>query len=141
MNSLNKHPETVVNVGGAKRKNGHKATCGCHICENIMNKAKRGDYKPKVASGKVNGHKTECRCPICKNMMAKKMKAKRGGASANEGESSSPDNVKQVGRQTKKLRGGKKSNGHKAACQCPICKNMRSSRMSRRNKSRSNKRA
>ena len=53
MNSENKHPETVVNVGGAKRKNGHKATCGCHICENIMNKAKRGDYKPKVASGKI----------------------------------------------------------------------------------------
>jgi hypothetical protein len=139
MNSENKHPETVVNVGGAKRKNGHKATCGCHICENIMNKAKRGDYKPKVASGKVNGHKTECRCPICKNMMAKKVKAKRGG-SDNEGESTPLDNVKQVGRQTKKLRGGKKSNGHKATCQCPICKNMRSARMSRRNKSRSNKR-
>jgi hypothetical protein len=136
MNSENKNPETVVNVGGAKRKNGHKATCGCHICENIMNKAKRGDYKPKVASGKVNGHKTECRCPICKNMMAKKMKAKRGGS---EGESS-PDSLKQVGRQTKKLRGGKKSNGHKATCQCPICKNMRAARMSRRNKSRSNKR-
>ena len=84
MNSENKHQETVVNVGGAKRKNGHKATCGCHICENIMNKAKRGDYKPKVASGKVNGHKTECRCPICKNMMAKKMKAKRGGAEGDE---------------------------------------------------------
>lgn len=137
MNSENKNPETVINVGGAKRKNGHKATCGCHICENIMNKAKRGDYKPKVASGKVNGHKTECRCPICKNMMAKKMKAKRGGS---EGESSSPDNAKQVGRQTKKLRGGKKSNGHRATCQCPICKNMRGSRMTRRNKSRSNKR-
>jgi rubredoxin len=135
MNSENKHPEIVVNVGGAKRKNGHKATCGCHICENIMNKAKRGDYKPKVASGKVNGHKVECRCPICKNMMAKKMK--RGGS---DDKSSSSDNVKQVGRQTKKLRGGKKSNGHKATCQCPICKNMRSARMSRRNKSRSNKR-
>jgi hypothetical protein len=136
MNSENKNPETVVNVGGAKRKNGHKATCGCHICENIMNKAKRGDYKPKVASGKVNGHKTECRCPICKNMMAKKMKAKRGGSEGG----SSPDSLKQVGRQTKKLRGGKKSNGHKATCQCPICKNMRAARMSRRNKSRSNKR-
>lgn len=136
MSSENKNPETL---GGAKRKNGHKATCECHICENIMNKAKRGDYKPKVASGKVNGHKNECRCPICKNMMAKKMKAKRGGS---EGESS-PGSLKQVGRQTKKLRAGasgKKSNGHKATCQCPICKNMRAARMSRRNKSRSNKR-
>ena len=135
MNSENKNLETVANVGGAKRKNGHKATCGCHICENIMNKAKRGDYKPKVASGKVNGHKVECRCPICKNMMAKK--GKRGGS---EGIAPSSDSLKQVGRQTKKLRGGKKSNGHKAACLCPICKNMRSSRMSRRNKTRSNRR-
>ena len=82
-----------------------------------------------------NGHKAICGCPICKNMMAKKMK--RGGS---DDKSSSSDNVKQVGRQTKKLRGGKKSNGHKATCQCPICKNMRSARMSRRNKSRSNKR-
>ena len=135
MNSENKYPETVVNVGGAKRKNGHKATCGCHICENIMNKAKRGDYKPMVASGKVNGHKAECRCPICKNMMAKK--GKRGGS---EGNTPSSDDVKQVGRQTKKLRGGKKSNGHRAACQCPICKNMRSSIISRRNRTRSNRR-
>ena len=134
MNSENKYPETVVNVGGAKRKNGHKATCGCHICENIMNKAKRGDYKPKVASGKVNGHRAECRCPICKNMMAKK--GKRRGS---EGNTLSSDDVKQVGRQTKKLRGGKKSNGHRTACQCPICKNMRSSRMSRRNRTRSNR--
>ena len=138
MNSENKYPETVVNVGGAKRKNGHKATCGCHICENIINKAKRGDYKPKVVSGKVNGHKAECRCPICKNMMAKK--GRGGGAPNNDENLSSSDSLKQVGRQTKKLRGGKKSNGHKAACLCPICKNMRSSRMSRRNKSRSNKR-
>ena len=138
MNSENKYPETVFNVGGAKRKNGHKATCGCHICENIMNKAKRGDYKQKVASGKVNGHKAECRCPICKNMMAKR--GRSGGAPDNDEKSPSSDSLKQVGRQTKKLRGGKKSNGHKAACLCPICKNMRSSRMSRRNRSRSNKR-
>ena len=135
MNSENKYPEIVLNVGGAKRKNGHKATCECHICENIMNKAKRGDYKPKVASGKVNGHKAECRCPICKNMMAKK-----GRSGGSDEKSPSSDSLKQVGRQTKKLRGGKKSNGHKAACLCPICKNMRSSRMSRRNRSRSNKR-
>jgi hypothetical protein len=135
MSSEDNKSEMVANVGGAKRKNGHKATCGCHICENIMNKAKRGDYKPKVASGKVNGHKAECRCPICKNMMAKK--GRSGGSEVN---TPSSDSLTQVGRQTKKLRCGKKSNGHKTACLCPICKNMRSSRMSRRNRSRSNKR-
>ena len=119
MNPAN-NAENIAGVGGAKRKNGHKATCACHICENIINKAKRGDYKPKVASGKVNGHKAECRCPICKNMMAK-----------------------QGGSHTKKHRvaiSGRKSNGHRENCQCPICKNMRSAKMSRRNKSRTNKR-
>ena len=29
-------------LGGAKRKNGHKSDCSCHICENMMKKAKRG---------------------------------------------------------------------------------------------------
>ena len=32
-------------MGGAKRKNGHKSTCSCHICENMKNKARRGGYR------------------------------------------------------------------------------------------------
>jgi hypothetical protein len=32
-------------LGGAKRKNGHKSNCNCHICENMMKKAKRGGYE------------------------------------------------------------------------------------------------
>ncbi len=27
-------------LGGAKRKNGHKMNCTCHICETMMKKAK-----------------------------------------------------------------------------------------------------
>ena len=29
---------------GGKRKNGHKNDCTCHICQNMMKKAERGEY-------------------------------------------------------------------------------------------------
>lgn len=66
-----------IKIGGAKKKNGHKPNCGCHICENIKNKAKRGGYeeeqqieieKMNGGSKKKNGHRINCKCPICINM-------------------------------------------------------------------------
>jgi hypothetical protein len=81
---------------GGKRKNGHKLTCACHICENMKNKAKRGGYgeeqelKMEGGSKKKNGHRKDCACPICKNMNNSKKRGRRGGA-----------------RKSKKLRGGK----------------------------------
>ncbi|MCJ7801850.1 MAG: hypothetical protein MUP82_05780 [Candidatus Marinimicrobia bacterium] len=82
-------PEAIL--GGAKRRNGHKQTCSCHICDNIKKKAKRGGYaddaekeliKSQGGSKKKNGHSPSCGCPICKNMKnAKKgKKGKRGGS-------------------------------------------------------------
>jgi hypothetical protein len=194
-------------AAGAKKKNGHKCTCDCHICENIKNKAKRGGYKEekekkmlqlKGGSKKKNGHKPNCMCPICKNMMNKSRKNKKGGdkeyeiinnnSSNNEiikkkiikrqedddlnndikddykldkeynPEIEKDDELKEDEpkingeksggkRNTKKRRknmknkskkgqeedtsvGGskRKSNGHKADCMCPICKNMRKSK-------------
>jgi hypothetical protein len=100
--------ETAMKLGGAKRKNGHKMNCDCHICENMTNKAKRGGYqedaekaalKQMGGSKKKNGHKPNCTCPICKNMRNVKKTMKVG-------------------------KSGKKSNGHKMNCKCPICKNM-----------------
>lgn len=90
-------PEAIL--GGAKRKNGHKQTCSCHICENIKKKAKRGGYaddaekeliKSQGGSKKKNGHSPSCGCPICKNMKnAKKgKKGKRGGSQEEEDENS-----------------------------------------------------
>ena len=72
-------------LGGAKKKNGHKQNCHCHICENIKNKAKNGGYledAEKALSGgskKKNGHKDKCNCPICKNMKNAKKRNKSGG--------------------------------------------------------------
>ena len=71
---------------GGKRKNGHKSSCICHICENMKNKARRGGYEEEVekqkenmmgGSKKKNGHRKACMCPICKNMKNSK---KRGGS-------------------------------------------------------------
>lgn len=113
-------------LGGARRKNGHKANCTCHICENMKNKAKRGGYqddaekaemKMNGGSKKKNGHKMNCTCPICKNMK----NAKRGGGKDEE------DYMEEDQEKETDFEGGKrnkKSNGHKMNCKCPICKNM-----------------
>jgi len=77
----------IDQFGEAKKKNGHKPTCSCHICENIKNKAKRGGYEEEAekeqlkkmgGSKKKNGHKPNCNCIICKNM--KNSKKKIGGS-------------------------------------------------------------
>ena len=83
--------DTAAVVGG-KRKNGHKMECCCHICENMIKKAKRGGYKVDAqkrmlqkmgGSKKKNGHRMDCGCPICKNMKNAK-KGKKGGAKPGE---------------------------------------------------------
>jgi hypothetical protein len=118
-------PSTTAQLGGAKRKNGHKASCCCHICENMKNKAKRGGYEEDVekeqlklmgGSKKKNGHKPNCACPICKNMK----QAKKGGDEKPYDDEESKNDLAITGGKR-----GKKSNGHKANCACPICKNMK----------------
>jgi hypothetical protein len=115
-------------LGGARRKNGHKTNCTCHICENMKNKAKRGGYEEDMekeqlkkmgGSKKKNGHKPDCGCPICKNMKHAK---KRGGNNDVD------EIVEEV--EMKPMEGGrkKKGNGHKADCKCPICMNMKKSK-------------
>ena len=115
----------TAQLGGAKRKNGHKANCSCHICENMKNKAKRGGYEEDIekeqiklmgGSKKKNGHKPNCVCPICKNMK----NAKKGGDEKPYDDEESKNDLAITGGKR-----GKKSNGHKATCGCPICKNMK----------------
>lgn len=90
---------SVLNVPtaqlGGKKKNGHKATCGCPICINMKHSKRGGNYdeeeeeKQETANETANeetssqsagrkkrgnGHKPNCGCPICKNM-----RKKRGG--------------------------------------------------------------
>ena len=128
-----KSTSPTAQLGGARRRNGHKANCSCHICENMKNKAKRGGYaedaekeqlKLMGGSKKKNGHKMNCPCRICKNMK----NAKKGG----DGDDMEEDYMKKdQEEEDSDFQGGKrskKSNGHKANCKCPICKNMRKSK-------------
>ena len=139
-------------LGGAKRKNGHRMNCDCHICENIKKKHERGGYeedrekkmlKLKGGPKKKNGHKPDCDCPICKNMKNKhRRKTKKHGGETKDGDDKNEtfasddeyDNIDGVVGGKHKTRRIRKGNGHKPKCGCPICKNMRKSKMSRRHK-------
>ena len=123
-----------VKLGGARRKNGHKSNCSCHICENMKKKASRGGYTEEIekkneyingGSKKKNGHRKDCKCPICKNMI----NAKKGGKNDTEPERQI-DFEKEEEHESIDFDGGKrkKGNGHKDNCMCPICKNMRKSK-------------
>jgi len=141
-NNNEKKLETNLHVGGAKRKNGHKIDCSCHICENIKNKAKRGGYEEDIkkhrlkklgGSKKKNGHKPECNCPICKNMknMVNNKKKKGGNLISNtdSDSDSDSDSTSSSSSEENLFKGGikkkKRGNGHKITCKCPICKNIR----------------
>ena len=147
-------------LGGAKKKNGHKQNCHCHICENIKNKAKNGGYiedAEKALSGgskKKNGHKDKCNCPICKNMKNAKKGNKYGGylnrvkPSNEEPEEpedepeepeEEPENPEEEPDEADGQMGGKRTrkrrhtNGHKSTCKCPICKNMKKKKKTSKN--------
>jgi len=120
---------------GGRKKNGHSDHCDCHICQNMMKKAERGEYtkenkmkqfRKKGLIKKKNGHAPDCDCPICKNMMNKK---KKGGDSDDVSDSEDfldkVETFKNGKGGSKKKSNKKKSNGHKANCKCPICKNMK----------------
>jgi len=59
-------------LGGTKKKNGHKMTCGCPICKNMKHGGSSCSNKMGGKKGKKNGHKMTCKCPICKNMAKKR---------------------------------------------------------------------
>ena len=121
--------EEVKDYEGGKRKNGHKANCGCHICMNMKNKKKHGGYEEEATrkkmgySKKKNGHKPNCKCPICKNM--KHMK--KGGATDDSDSESDSDSDSDSDTDFEQTAGRKKrkGNNHKLNCKCPICKNMK----------------
>ena len=121
---------------GYQKKNGHKSACGCPICKNMNNKSvsKKNLAKGDSKKGKKsNGHKPGCGCPICKNM-----NKKRGGNGEEDIEEkediediegklivASPKDYELLKGGSRKTR---RSNRHKPNCRCPICKNMKKKR-------------
>jgi len=148
---------------GQQKVNGHKKDCGCPICKNMKNaKSTKTVSKKNVSknNGKMsNGHKLDCGCPICKNI-----KKKKGGSDedADVGKPTEEfasddeyDAVEEIDKPipvkeeitakeivmtsggTRKRRGnskGKRSNGHKPTCCCPICKNTRKGKKTRKHR-------
>lgn len=107
-------------ANNARRKNGHKMSCSCHICDNIRNKEQKGGYaddlrkenEKKMGLKKKNGHSSTCNCVICQNMNNAKNKTTKLKISKR--------NKKKINKSHK----NRKVNGHKMDCKCPICKNM-----------------
>jgi hypothetical protein len=134
-------------TGGKTRKrgrgNGHKATCKCPICKNMKKKGKKGGEEPDLENqlgdleeGGIKAQsipKTTTYADTEEKVEAKEVKASDDDYEeidemdlAEKGEAG--PGVKVGGRKSKKRRG----NGHKANCMCPICKNMRKGRKTRR---------
>jgi hypothetical protein len=101
-------------MGGSKKKNGHRKDCKCPICKNMQNSKKRGGSKLTIKTKKMRGQ----------------------GSEQVEKEDMEPRDLEEVDEESEEIEyepidddklGGKKKrgNGHKANCQCPICKNMR----------------
>jgi len=129
-------------MGGKRRKNGHKYSCACPICINIKH-AKRGGDNDILAQDKgneitanvvsqlagekkkSNGHKLKCSCPICKNMTKKKRNI---GVNKLENYGNNNDDISNISGGSRKKNTKSFKRNHKKNCPCPICKNMRKKR-------------
>jgi hypothetical protein len=105
-----------------KKSNGHKKDCGCPICKN-MKKKKGGSGEPTeelvkedvARDDEYDGvEEIDKPIPVKEEITAKEIVMSSGG--------------------TRKRRSkGKRSNGHKPTCCCPICKNTRKGKRTRKN--------
>lgn len=103
--------ESEMTLNGGKKKNGHKANCGCPICIN-MKHAKR--------SRRNKQHKRRG---------TKKVRGGSDGDDELDKTQHGMDDESELDETQHGMNGGrrkkKRSNGHKSICKCPICKNMK----------------
>jgi hypothetical protein len=99
MNSLDKSNEKQM--GGKKRRNGHKYSCKCPICVNMKHAKRGGDNDDR----NFNEYEADDK---------------------NDMNNMKNDNINDKEIVGSQIAGNKKkSNGHKKMCTCPICKNMK----------------
>lgn len=124
-----------MNMSSARRKNGHKMSCTCHICENMAKKNSRGGYQEDIqketlkrsgGSGKKNGHKPDCRCPICVNMSGSRSRSRSASASAAGGCGCKSGGKRRTASKSpsKKLL-QRETSHHCPDCDCKLCKELR----------------
>jgi hypothetical protein len=127
-------PEIEFKMGG-KKKNGHKANCGCPICINMKHAkgTKRNRHNKRGGSKRKRrgGGEDEDELDESPNKMEEKeivLDEDSDSESDSESDSDSDEEFIDIKEKDMKKEGGrrrKKSNGHKANCKCPICKNMK----------------
>ena len=122
-----------------KKSNGHKLNCGCPICKN-MKKKKGGSDEDEIVGEPAEDI-------VKKEKVTEEEVASEDEYDALE-ETAKPSPVieKEIVTEdieepisssggTRKRRGkGKKSNGHKPTCGCPICKNTRKGKKTRKHR-------
>jgi hypothetical protein len=134
--SSDEEKEEKQKVTHKKKGNGHKPNCGCPICKN-MKKSKKGGDEPDEEN--QIGDIEEGQVKANPNLQSNEIPASDGDYDALDAAEKGQAGPNVVGG-TRKRRGSRKSNGHKPNCGCPICKNMRKGKNTRRNKKRSNRR-
>jgi hypothetical protein len=110
--------EEEKKMGGSKKKNGHRRDCTCPICKNMRNSKKRGGSNLNTKTKKILDEEVE-----------EQEITEPNDEELEEQEITEPNDEEVEEREiitshTEK-KGGKKGNGHKVNCECPICKNMR----------------
>jgi hypothetical protein len=139
----NEMNEDNAKEGGRKKKkkNGHKANCKCPICINMKHankskytknkKNKRGGTKRRRRGG---GEDDEESAEASANADVSGSDASASARDApvarapSNPNSTTPNGDSSENVDTTGGRRRKKSNGHKANCKCPICKNMKKSK-------------
>jgi hypothetical protein len=149
----------------SKKSNGHKLNCGCPICKNMKKRKGGGDDKENddIVKEILDDEKKEEKKESEENVTIDSEKpdtkeAKTDTKEAKDDEYDDLDSIPSVKEDETPLpskdsivekseepninkggtrkRKGKKSNGHKLNCGCPICKNMRNGKKTRKNKRR-----
>lgn len=101
-------------MGGSKKKNGHRKACRCPICKNMSNSKKIGGNKSSRRSKKKRGGSDEDGYEEEKT----ESEEKKDELPVPYDDDSSSD-------EEEEKKNGRKKNGHKAKCKCPICNNMK----------------
>jgi len=123
-----------------KKSNGHKLDCGCPICKNMKKKkggsdedAVVGEPKEEVASDDeydvVEETPKEIKPALVIEENPKEIKPAPVIEETEEAITLSGGTRKRRGKSK-----GKRSNGHKPTCGCPICKNIRKSKKTRKHR-------
>lgn len=117
---------------GGKKSNGHKLDCGCPICKNM--KKKKGGSDEDAVVGEPKENDIEEVADDNEYDAVEETPKETKPAPVIEKEIVSEEPITSTGGTRKKRSKGKRSNGHKPTCCCPICKNTRKGKKTRKHR-------